>query len=199
MRTRTKILDAALDIFSEKNFSNVTMSEIAERVGMTKGAVYWHFRSKNDILVQLIQEKCRESESNFMDIYGAPKSIESLGAYYKNALLCPLQDARYKKVHTLMSRRHEWPDDVRASVIALLKDSGERERKILEMLIAKAQSEGRITSEFSAAEVSLTISAVFHGLFTLMLSGVLPPDFADRLDFLSASFKKGLAPDDGRN
>jgi AcrR family transcriptional regulator len=45
--TRNRLLDAALDVFSEKSFADVTLSEIAERVGMTKGALYWHFKNKN--------------------------------------------------------------------------------------------------------------------------------------------------------
>lgn len=42
--TRSRLLESALDVFSEKSFADVTLSEIAERVGMTKGALYWHFK-----------------------------------------------------------------------------------------------------------------------------------------------------------
>ena len=44
--TRNRLLDAALDVFSEKSFADVTLSEIAERVGMTKGAFTGTLRTK---------------------------------------------------------------------------------------------------------------------------------------------------------
>lgn len=54
LETRAKILESALDIFSEKNFSNASLTEIAANVGLTKGALYWHFRNKNDLLLRLV-------------------------------------------------------------------------------------------------------------------------------------------------
>ncbi|MGE4445078.1 MAG: TetR family transcriptional regulator, partial [Synergistaceae bacterium] len=45
IKTRDLLLEASLDVFSEKSFSDVTLSEIAERVGMTMGALYWQFKN----------------------------------------------------------------------------------------------------------------------------------------------------------
>ncbi|MBU4603719.1 MAG: TetR family transcriptional regulator, partial [Proteobacteria bacterium] len=42
--TRRKILAGALNVFSEKGFSRSTLGDIAKRIGMTRGAVYWHFK-----------------------------------------------------------------------------------------------------------------------------------------------------------
>ena len=48
--TKTQILQAALDSFYEKGFSKTSFDDIAKRIGMTKGAVYWYFRNKPDIV-----------------------------------------------------------------------------------------------------------------------------------------------------
>ncbi|HEY3727722.1 MAG TPA: helix-turn-helix domain-containing protein [Solirubrobacteraceae bacterium] len=48
--TRTRILDAALDLFSEHGFEGTTLQQIADRLGFTKAALYYHFRSKDDLL-----------------------------------------------------------------------------------------------------------------------------------------------------
>ena len=58
MRTRMSIMESALDIFSEKNFANASVSEITARIGLSKGAFYWHFKNKQDILINLRQ--CRD-------------------------------------------------------------------------------------------------------------------------------------------
>ena len=55
-KTRRDILRAALDLFYEKGYSKTTFDEIAKRINLTKGAVYWHFRNKPDIVSALIKE-----------------------------------------------------------------------------------------------------------------------------------------------
>jgi AcrR family transcriptional regulator len=51
--TRERILDVALDLFTEKGFDGTSLREIAERLGVTKAALYYHFASKDDILLAL--------------------------------------------------------------------------------------------------------------------------------------------------
>jgi AcrR family transcriptional regulator len=53
MSTRERILDAALDLFIEKGFDKTSLREIAEQLGVTKAALYYHFASKEDILMAL--------------------------------------------------------------------------------------------------------------------------------------------------
>ena len=48
-----RILDEALDLFLEKGFDNASLRELAERMGFTKAALYYHFPSKADILMGL--------------------------------------------------------------------------------------------------------------------------------------------------
>jgi len=51
--TRERILDVALDLFIEKGYDGTSLREIAERLGFTKAALYYHFASKDDILMAL--------------------------------------------------------------------------------------------------------------------------------------------------
>jgi AcrR family transcriptional regulator len=51
--TRERILDVALDLFTEKGYDGTSLREIAERLGVTKAALYYHFASKEDILMAL--------------------------------------------------------------------------------------------------------------------------------------------------
>ena len=48
-KTREAILDAAVKIFSRKGVSATTLSGIAKKAGVTRGAIYWHFKNKIDI------------------------------------------------------------------------------------------------------------------------------------------------------
>ena len=56
--TRKRIMEGALDLFIEKGFSNTSLTEIAHSLGITKGVVYWHFKNKEDILLQIVKRHC---------------------------------------------------------------------------------------------------------------------------------------------
>jgi AcrR family transcriptional regulator len=60
--TRERILEAALDVFSEKGFHLATVDEIAERAGLGKGTVYRHFANKETLFNDLVQSRLEELE-----------------------------------------------------------------------------------------------------------------------------------------
>jgi len=51
--TREALLDAALHVFRERGVARTTLAEIAAAAGVTRGAVYWHFRDKTDIFTAM--------------------------------------------------------------------------------------------------------------------------------------------------
>ena len=196
MKTRSRLLEAALDVFSEKSFSEVTLDEIAGRISMTKGALYWHFKNKSDILVRTIESACIKGESDFIDIAGAPKYLADLRSYYTDSLARPLIDMRYKKIHQLMLHRYEWPEDVQNIVTDMMKASMAKERKMLETLILKAQEEGKIKKSVSSTVVAGLIAPIFDGLFILRMSDFLPNDFSKETEFLFDALVRELKDDD---
>lgn len=51
--TRERILDVALTLFNEQGYEKTSLREIAEQLGITKAALYYHFERKDDILLEL--------------------------------------------------------------------------------------------------------------------------------------------------
>src|SRR5215813_2313655 len=51
--TRERILDIALDLFIRKGYAETSLREIAAELGFSKAALYYHFESKQDILMAL--------------------------------------------------------------------------------------------------------------------------------------------------
>jgi len=49
-------MKAALDLFLAKGYERATFVDVAARIGLSKGAVYWHFKSKADLLVALTEQ-----------------------------------------------------------------------------------------------------------------------------------------------
>lgn len=54
--TREQLQAVALKLFAERGYDSTSLREIAERLGITKAAVYYHFRSKDEILASLIED-----------------------------------------------------------------------------------------------------------------------------------------------
>ncbi|MCX4818480.1 TetR/AcrR family transcriptional regulator [Streptomyces sp. NBC_01142] len=57
--TRQRIQDVALELFAEHGYEKTSLREIAERLEVTKAALYYHFKTKEDILISLFQDLTR--------------------------------------------------------------------------------------------------------------------------------------------
>lgn len=64
LETRQHILDVALRLFSQQGVSATSLAEIAQAAGVTRGAIYWHFKNKSD----LFSEIWALSESSISDL-----------------------------------------------------------------------------------------------------------------------------------
>ena len=63
---RTEIMDAAMILFMEKGYTNTTTQDIVDKVNISRGLLYYHFKNKEDILYCLVE---RYSERLLKDIY----------------------------------------------------------------------------------------------------------------------------------
>ena len=54
---KEQILDAAAEVFSRKGFDKARMDDIVEKTGLSKGALYWYFKSKDEIFEALVVDK----------------------------------------------------------------------------------------------------------------------------------------------
>jgi AcrR family transcriptional regulator len=58
--TRLKILESAMRVFGRKGFQKATLDAVAADAGMTKGAIYWHFKSKNDLFFAMLDHRFQQ-------------------------------------------------------------------------------------------------------------------------------------------
>ncbi|MBO1756280.1 TetR/AcrR family transcriptional regulator [Allobranchiibius sp. CTAmp26] len=55
-QTRRKVLDAAYTVFGERGIAGTSLEQVAAAAGLTKGAVYSNFRSKDELVLTLMEE-----------------------------------------------------------------------------------------------------------------------------------------------
>ncbi len=62
--TRTRILESAAKVFAQKGYTSASLDEVATHAGLTKGAIYWHFKSKSDLFYELIDHRFKRETAN---------------------------------------------------------------------------------------------------------------------------------------
>jgi len=66
-KTKEKILQAALAEFADKGFNKAKVDDIAKRAGLTKMMLYYHFKSKENIMYELMTQLSREITEKFRE------------------------------------------------------------------------------------------------------------------------------------
>ncbi|MGW3206274.1 TetR/AcrR family transcriptional regulator [Streptomyces sp. NPDC001135] len=61
--TRQRIQDVALELFAEQGYEKTSLREIAERLDVTKAALYYHFKTKEEIIVSLFEDLTQPIEA----------------------------------------------------------------------------------------------------------------------------------------
>ena len=78
--TRERILDVSLDLFIEQGFDGTSLRQIAENLGVTKAALYYHFTSKDDILLALHMRLHEVGREALMQMGEEPVTLAQWGA-----------------------------------------------------------------------------------------------------------------------
>ncbi len=61
---KEQILDAATEVFAQKGFDKARMDDIVEETGLSKGALYWYFKSKDDIIFAIMDRIFQPNSGN---------------------------------------------------------------------------------------------------------------------------------------
>jgi AcrR family transcriptional regulator len=74
-RTRVLLLDAAEEVFAEKGFTPASLDDIARAAGYTKGAIYKHFATKEDLFLAVSDRYWRRYFDNFAEVMSTASQI----------------------------------------------------------------------------------------------------------------------------
>lgn len=75
--TRARIQRVALELFLEQGYDKTSLREISERLGVTKAALYYHFKSKEDIVASLVADSAERLEELVEWAREQPKTTEA--------------------------------------------------------------------------------------------------------------------------
>ncbi|GAA4200101.1 TetR/AcrR family transcriptional regulator [Actinocatenispora rupis] len=75
--TRTRIQQVALDLFAERGYEKTALREIAEELGVTKAALYYHFKTKEDIVRSIFTDSAEQIDELIEWAKTQPPGIET--------------------------------------------------------------------------------------------------------------------------
>lgn len=84
--TRDRILETAAEVFALRGFSSSSLQDVAEKLGITKAALYYHFDSKDDILLTVLRPYFDAADA-FLDGHDAEQDPHQLLTEYLDLLL----------------------------------------------------------------------------------------------------------------
>lgn len=167
---RAQILRAARAVFIEKGFSAARVQDVARRAGLSKGAVYFYFASKRDLLQALVEEE-HELTLSFLeqaagDTRPAPIKLLDLGRQYLDYFAGLKSPPRFFILMTEMAIRDE---EIRTRVVEI----HERFVEELARIIADGQTQGHFASVDPVAVAQL-LKAFIDGLAGESAVGIRP-------------------------
>ena len=181
-RTRTAILDAAAEVFEERGFTGASLSEILTRAGVTKGALYFHFSSKDDLAKAIIDEQWNIEVPRLEAVQSPMQGlIDVCHAFGLN--LC--SNIRVRASNRLVTE---------ANFAQPNPAVYERWNKITYEFLVAAKEAGDLRAEFDPEAVSRWLGGSFLGI--QIMSGVLTnrADLHERITDLFKISLPGLVP-----
>ena len=158
-RTRARILASALALFAKKGYVHTTFTDIAARLEMTKGAVYWHFESKQALLMALIDEMLEKFKRQIAELLpDGETSFDGLS---------------FSVVADMMVRNADQIiGDVKGTAFFLL---------IHEQIQWAEESAGRVRPDVDPVQVASVCVAIWDGLVHMRIAKLLQCDLEDTL------------------
>lgn len=105
--TRLSILDSAEQVFMDYGVGKTSLEQIARHAGVTRGAVYWHFRNKSDLLDAML-ERVRDPLMEMIDNGGsAEQDLENLRSVCIYSLRKLTEDDHHFRVYSILFHRTE--------------------------------------------------------------------------------------------
>jgi AcrR family transcriptional regulator len=177
---RSEILDAALELFSERGYHATGVADIAAELNMSHGTFYNYFRSKRDILEQLVDEAAGRISAAVAE-GGSPARATSLAEFRGQAQ--QIADALFATIRAdprlarlLLLEATAVDDDLTERVLTLL----DQLRELTATYLRNGVERGFLRHDLDAVETARALNGiVFAGALAAARGGNAPAGYSD--------------------
>ncbi len=172
--TRTAILDLAEDLLQSRSFNAFSYQDIAERIGIRKASIHYHFPAKEDLGVALVERfrvRAVAWASRLVEANASPR--DKLEAYFefqgkvleKGRMICPQG--------ILGAEFNALPGRVREAFLEFM----EGQQRWLARLLRKGQEQGLFVDDAPPEELAVLVQAALQGALQLARASDRPERF----------------------
>ncbi len=162
--TREALLDAAELVFHEKGVARASLQEIARAAGVTRGAVYWHFRDKADLFRAML-ERIRMPFEELVEALPAsdrPRSVLETIRLASLLALERMEEPRFKRVHGILIHRCEIFDDI--DPVSMMREMALTASANTLEQFRQAERDGELRPEIDAETANRLFHCTLRGL-----------------------------------
>lgn len=130
---KRRIIEAAMDVIAERGCDQMTIDDVAKNLGVTKGAVYWYFKSKEELVAAVLNKFRNDIErTSFESFYNRPLENAFTQIFDRFSLTDDRQRAIFFEMFALAARNTEVRHATReyyAGLVSTFEDVIRREKK----------------------------------------------------------------------
>lgn len=175
--TRRQILEAAEQAFYERGVARTTLADIATLAGVTRGAIYWHFSNKAD-LVQAMLDSLHEPLEEMAKASESADEIDPLG-WLRKLLIHLFQqvamDPKTRRINEILFHKFEFTDemcDMRRQRQVISLDCNER----IALTLSNAVRQNQLPADLNPVRAAICLHAYIDGILGQWL--LVPDSFA---------------------
>lgn len=163
--THDRILKAAVDVFYEKGVERATLENIASAAGLTRGAIYWHFKNKLDLFTALHDRMHNEFMQQLLESKSkaAAYPLKELSELCIQTLLQLESDKDQKKTLTIFMVKADYKGDM----APFLKMQNKQKNECMDVVkdfFERAKELGQISAQSDCDTYSLLLWFLMSGI-----------------------------------
>lgn len=169
--TKSRILESAAHVFSVQGYMNSSLDKVAEHAGLSKGAVYWHFSSKQDLFLAIVERHYEQQISYLADqvksVVSAEDPVSALASWIESQLLC-LQSSEANSILFLEFLVSGRETEIRDRLQSLHR----RMMDLVAELVHEMQRQGFLAPDIDPYSLAVMLDALLKGV---LVEWVLDP------------------------
>ena len=159
---KQQILDAAIIVFARQGFHKARMDDIAEEVGLSKGSLYWYFKSKDEIILTLMNHLFMQEAEELNDLLAAELSASERLSLLSEHMTEMFQD-RFADVLPIVYEYYA--SAVRQEeVLAFLRTYFAGYLELIAAFVQPGIDSGEFRADINAKEISFMFASFWEGL-----------------------------------
>jgi len=161
--SRTKILQSATRLFGRRGFQGTTIEDVTRESGISRGALYWHFKSKSELLGAVVERLQKEYLDVFIEnvMSAGSRPMDRIQAIFKfNARFAVEQTDLVHCIRNLSLELSPSEDDNVKAFFDIIA----QQRNFIVRLIKEAQDEGSLRTDLKPEIMAAIILAIHDGI-----------------------------------